>query len=482
MQTALADLTAVICLESLESSRRSKPSAQLIRVLFPTSVGEEIGQPSCAFVFIQRPLYLDSALTVKHILGRPPTEPTLWAPAKHGMHVPLQPRHAPRIGRIPRAPTRLLDFLLLLTAALGHLLIGGRPRLVQDLEGGIPRHLGAHGGGADARVQAVGLLGDGDLDGGEDALQLLLVGGGLADGVDVDLLEVDPPREDALDQLDGGVHGLGVEVVRGRRPEHVGADVTRRERRHGPAAGLVQVRPGRAERLHQVGPHRRREHLAVVEVVRRLEQRVRQRERQEEHPVHHGAQHGAAPGLVDAQAAWRAQGGLPVVAALGARALVGRRRRCWGRKERRRYRREVCVGIAGEEGGAVHGGRNEDVGRRGLEGDVGVVGHLRVFHVGQASGFYDFVWYSVLRPFVTLEVRQLYVSLCCLGCKSANRGTVPSDRFFVPAREMDHAVAESLDGRMYGMLSCITACSKISVGNSTSLCILSDLKYLECHP
>ncbi|CRJ80544.1 hypothetical protein BN1708_000292 [Verticillium longisporum] len=178
------------------------------------------------------------------------------------MHVAPQPRHTPRIRRVAGAPRHALAVLSARVAP-----VRGLVGLVHDLEGRVPRDLGAHGGGRHAGVEAVGLLGDGDLDAREDALQLGLVGGGLADGVDVDLLDAHAAGDDALDDLHGGVKGLGVEVVGVRGAEHARGNVAGREGADGVAARGGEVGGGAAEGAHEGGAHGGRQDLGVVEMV-----------------------------------------------------------------------------------------------------------------------------------------------------------------------------------------------------------------------
>ncbi|VUC21115.1 unnamed protein product, partial [Clonostachys rosea] len=184
----------------LQTRGAPEPSSKLISFAAIVPRNEEISQLALAVV-IHRPVHLDIvSFPLEHILGRAPAEPTLGPPAEDGVHVALHPADAAGIRGVPRPPGH---------ATLANLLA---PSIIQHLEGGIAGDLCAHGGGAHAGVEAVGLLGDGDAGGGEDALQFCLVGGRLSDGVDVDLLDVDAHGVDGADEIDGGIHGLGVEV------------------------------------------------------------------------------------------------------------------------------------------------------------------------------------------------------------------------------------------------------------------------------
>lgn len=313
---------------------------QLIRVLFARH--EKVRYAARFAVVIGRPLHLDTgAFGLEHVLCRAPAKSAFRAPAKDGMHVGAQPARAAAVRRIPGAPGHVaLVIDVAVSLVIGRILAV----FVQGFEGHVAGDLGADRRRADAGVQAVGLFRDRHPGRGEDALQLGLVGGGRADGVDVNLLDVDAARVDALDELDGRVHGLRVEVVDADGLEHVGANVARGEGRRRPAARLVEVGAGMAQRLHEGCAHSGGEDLAVVKVVRLAEESVGVVDRQVEDAVDHGAKDGPAASLVDAEAAWDRR---------------GRVRRVLG-QERWRYGGEVRIGLADKERVAVDGRWDKD--------------------------------------------------------------------------------------------------------------------------
>lgn len=353
-------------LKSLQARRAPKPTPELICLDVIVPRNEEVSELALAVV-LGRPVDLDALFTLKQILGRAPAEATLVPPAEDGVHVGPHPRAG--VPGVPGPPTHPA------LAAGGSLLAPGVP---QDLEGGVAGDLGADGGGADAGVEAVGLLGNGDAGGGEQALQPGLVGGGLADGVDVDLGDVDSQGVDGADEVDGGVHGLGVEVVRPARLEHVGGDVAGGEGVGGPAAGGVEVGGGGAEGAHEGGADGRGEDLGVVEVVGGAEEGFGERDREVEDAVDHGAEDGPAAGLVDAEAAGRRGGGV-----------------AWGRGlQGVRDGGEVAGGCAGEEGVSGDGWGDEGVGVGELRlVDGGGLGFcLRLIHCGGSMRPFPMIW------------------------------------------------------------------------------------------
>ncbi|KAI9158395.1 Inner kinetochore subunit cnp3 [Paramyrothecium foliicola] len=301
---------------------------------------EVASEPYGRRVLLFWPFHLDTiAFNFQHVLGGAPTEPALRAPSKDRVHIRFHPRHAAGIRRIAGAPGHAIFALGCLPSqlALAH-------GIVHGLEGGVARNFCADGGGADAGVQAIGLLGDCNVGGGEEGLELGLVSRRLADGVDVDLADVDTQFVDATDQSDCCIHGLRVEVVGANGPKHISGDVPSGQGGSGPAAGVVEVGARGAESLHEPGADGRGEDLGIVEAMGVAEQRIGQRQGQEEDAVDHGPEDGAAAGLVNSENAGRRGGRICRV----------------GREEGGRYGREVRVGGAREEGVVVDGGRDRN--------------------------------------------------------------------------------------------------------------------------
>ena len=124
--------------------------------------------------------------------------------------------------------------------------------LIADLKRSVPGYFGADGCSRHTRVKGICLLSHSDVSRGEDSFEFLLVYLWFSDRVNVDFCNVDALCEDLFDELDGCVHGLGVEVVGPGGLEHAGGYVASGHDSGGPAALLVEIGGGCAEGLHEV--------------------------------------------------------------------------------------------------------------------------------------------------------------------------------------------------------------------------------------
>jgi hypothetical protein len=263
----------------------SKPVHQVVSrtLIFPE---KEVRHMHIVSVVLNRPINTNvRVLRLQQFLCCSPRKSGFVAPAKQRVHVLLEPCRSTCVRRIARTPGHV-DLGTRFGLGL-ELQLAGVVRLVTHVECSIARDLCAYTCCADTRVEAVGFFRDRNAYCRPYPLQFLLIDLRAANGINVDLPDVDASRHDLVDQVDCRVHGLCIEVVdRGR--QHMRRYVLCGERARGPAAGFVEVAAGRAEGAHEGGADFGGEHLGVVEVVCFGEERVVQLHGEVEEPVDHG--------------------------------------------------------------------------------------------------------------------------------------------------------------------------------------------------